>query len=116
VDLKQPLPDTVSLSHEDVEWIQLIEYEHVPFRCRKCHDLGHLYRDCPLNSKPMAQGDQENPTADGFTKVTNRRRGNKKHTIQTKPDQKDPSKPSTSNSYEVLANEELQEQSPSNLK
>lgn len=34
VDLKQPLPDTVSLSHEDVEWIQLIDYEHVPFRCR----------------------------------------------------------------------------------
>jgi len=106
VDLKQPLPDTVSLSHEDVEWIQLIDYEHVPFRCRKFHDLGHLYRDCLLNSKPMAQGDQENQIADGFTKVTNRRRGNKKNPFHTKSTQKDPPKPSTSNSFEVLANEE----------
>lgn len=84
MDLKQALPDTVSLFHEDVEWIQLIDYEHVPFRCRKCHDLGHLYRDCPLNSKPSVQNTQENPTPDGFTKVLNRRRGNKKSVISTK--------------------------------
>jgi len=64
----------------------------------------------------MDQGGQENQTADGFTKVTNRRRGNKKHTIQTKLAQKDPSKSSTRNSFEVLANEELQDQGPSNPK
>ena len=57
MDMKQPLPDTVSLCHEDVECIQLIDYEHVPFRCRKCHELGHLFRYCPLNSKPSAPND-----------------------------------------------------------
>ena len=36
MDLKQPLPDTVSFFHEDYEWTQVIDYEHVPFRCRKC--------------------------------------------------------------------------------
>lgn len=35
MDLKQALPDMVSLFHEDVEWIQRIDYEHVPFRCKK---------------------------------------------------------------------------------
>jgi len=55
MDLKQALPDTVSILHEDVEWIQLIDYEHVSFRCRKCHNLGHLFGDCPLNKKcPLA--------------------------------------------------------------
>jgi len=109
MDLKQALPDTVSLFHEDVEWIQLIDYEHVPFRCRKCHDLGHLYRDCPLNRKPSVQTDPENPTPDGFTKVLNRRRGNKKSAVSTKIPPVDQSKPSTSNSFEALANEDMQD-------
>lgn len=39
MDLKQPLPDTVRLYHQDQDWIQVIDYEHVPFRCRKCHAL-----------------------------------------------------------------------------
>lgn len=93
MDLKQAFPDTVSPSHEDVEWIQLIDYEHVPFRCRKCHDLGHLFRDCPLNSKPSGQSTQENPAPDGFTKVVNRRRGNKKSMNSTKMTPADLSKP-----------------------
>ena len=45
MDLKQPLPDTVSFFHEDTEWVHVIDYEQVPFRCRRYHDIGHLYRD-----------------------------------------------------------------------
>lgn len=113
MDLKQPLPDTVSLFHEDVECIQLIDYEHFPFRCRKCHELGHLFRDCPLNSKPSAPNDQENTLSDGFTKVTNQRRGNKKPVAPTKTPSGVQSKPSTRNSFEALANEDLQD--PNNV-
>jgi len=41
--LSKALPDVVSLYHDDYEWLQTIDYEHVPFRCRKCHALGHLF-------------------------------------------------------------------------
>ena len=27
------LPDSISLLHDDFEWIQTIDYEHVPFHC-----------------------------------------------------------------------------------
>lgn len=49
--LDNALSDAVSLFHDDFEWIQPLDYEHVPFRCYKCHDHGHLFRDCPQNSK-----------------------------------------------------------------
>eukprot|EP00253_Pinus_taeda_P017744 PITA_17744 len=96
MDLKQRLPDTVCLFHEDQDWIQVIDYEHVPFRCRKCHALGHLFKDCPLNNKATAQNSQEKQSQDGFTKVTNRRRGSKKSTAPPKTAPEDLSKPSTS--------------------
>lgn len=31
--LDKALPESVSLSHRDEEWIQPLDYEHVPFRC-----------------------------------------------------------------------------------
>lgn len=27
----------------------MLDYEGVPFRCRRCHKVGHLFKDCPLN-------------------------------------------------------------------
>lgn len=118
MDLKQPLPDTIRLFHEDHDWIQVIDYEHVPFRCRGCHTLAHLFRDCPLNIKADAPSKQEPQTQDGFTKVTNRRRGHKKNTAtpKGKPEPEEKSQPSTSNSFETLAQEEQLEEPRSNSK
>ena len=28
--------------------VQRLDYLHVPFRCSRCHDTGHLQRTCPL--------------------------------------------------------------------
>ena len=47
--IAKSLPDSIMLAHEETEWIQLIDYEHVPFHCRKCHEHKKLYRDCPRN-------------------------------------------------------------------
>jgi len=108
MDLKQPLPDTIRLFHEDRDWIQVIDYENVPFRCRRCHTLGHLFRDCPLNITTEAPSKPDAQTQDGFTKVTNRRRGHKKTpTAQKgKTETAKKSQPSTSNSFETLAQED----------
>lgn len=45
------LSDAVTIAYQDNEWTQTVDYEHIPFRCRKCHAHGHLYRNCPLNIK-----------------------------------------------------------------
>jgi len=113
MDLKQALPDTVSLFHDNIEWIHLIDYEHVPFRCRKCHDLGHLYKDCPPNRKPPPQMDSDNPAFDGFTKVVNCRIGHNKSTANTRTNPANLSKPSTSNSFAALASDDVQD--PDNI-
>lgn len=33
MDLNQALPDAVNISYFDKDWLQIIDYEHVPFRC-----------------------------------------------------------------------------------
>lgn len=48
MDLSRALPGELILEVFDEEWLQTIDYEHIPFRCRKCHEHGHLFRDCPL--------------------------------------------------------------------
>lgn len=63
-----------------------------------------------MNNKPEAQNNQEQQSQDGFTKVTNRRRGSKKSTAPPKTAPEDRSKPSTSNSFGVLANTKTQEE------
>ena len=48
--IAKALLDAINLIHEDSYWVQLLDYEHVPFRCRKCHEHGHLFRECPNNN------------------------------------------------------------------
>lgn len=49
MDLSGALPDEVILEVFDEEWVQTVDYDHIPFRCRRCHEHGHLLRDCPLS-------------------------------------------------------------------
>ncbi|KAH9304260.1 hypothetical protein KI387_008664, partial [Taxus chinensis] len=48
MDLNQSLPQKISLAVEDETWEQVLDYENIPFRCRSCHEYGHLVKDCPL--------------------------------------------------------------------
>jgi len=38
--------------------LQKLDYEQLPFKCRKCHVYGHFTRDCPTNNDP-AQGKED---------------------------------------------------------
>ena len=104
MQLNEALPESVSLSHYDEEWVQPLDYEHVPFRCRKCHALGHLFRDCPLNAKDNTPGPSEAPTQDGFTNAPSRQRAHKKPSNGNKPHQNHTHGPASKNSFEILAN------------
>jgi len=103
--LNKALPDAEILFHDYVEWVQLIDYEHVPFRCRRCHALGHLFRDCTLSQKHSFRAGPDMPKADGFIKVASRRRSHKKSASNSKMPQPSSSKRSTSNSFETLAHQ-----------
>jgi len=98
MNISKDLPEAINLSWEDEEWLQPLDYEHIPFRCRKCHTHGHLFRDCPLNLPPAIPKVKDTKDNEGFTKVTNKRKVPKK--MQNAEAAK---KTNTSNSFEVLA-------------
>ena len=47
LDISKDLPTSIKLSWQDEEWEQEIDYEHIPFRRRHCHEHGHLFWECP---------------------------------------------------------------------
>ncbi len=49
MDLSRALPDEVTLEVYDKEWVQTVDYEHIPFICHKFHEHGHLFMDLPLS-------------------------------------------------------------------
>lgn len=99
--LAKELTDAVSLFHDDFEWIQTTDYGHVPFRCRKCHEHGHLFRDCPLNLQSKVPATKASKDAEGFTRVSSRRKHAKKPPIAPEA----PKKPETRNSFETLSSQ-----------
>jgi hypothetical protein len=54
LNISKPLPSSISLEYHDEEWSQTIDYEHIPFRCRKYHEHGHIFREFPLNNPNKA--------------------------------------------------------------
>jgi hypothetical protein len=78
MDVSGALPEAISLEFRDEEWIQSIDYEQIPFRCRRCHEHGHLIRECPLNKKQETKNTKAQQDEDGFVKPNHRNRENKK--------------------------------------
>jgi hypothetical protein len=91
MDISKALPGSVTLEYQDEDWNQTIDYEHIPFHCRKCHEHGHLFRDFPLNAHAPKAG--ENKQKDGFTTVTGRKRNPPRSRTQTTPQRSSPRTP-----------------------
>ena len=104
IDLSGALLDDVILEVFDEEWVQTVDYEHMPFRCCKCHEHGHLFRDCPLSradnkSKPNTMKDTES-----FQKVASKGKGGRKGSKQ----QRNEGKKINQNKFQALEeNEEM---------
>lgn len=60
IDLSKPLPDAVDMCARSFSWVQQLDYETLPFRCRLCHEYGHLQRKCPIY-KPMESQSAQPP-------------------------------------------------------
>ena len=91
------LPGSITLEYHDEDWSQTIDYEHIPFRCRKCHEHGHLFREFPLNTAHREGNPENDKDKEGFVQPAGRRhQGNKKQASQVSKD------PSTSNKFSIL--------------
>eukprot|EP00253_Pinus_taeda_P033124 PITA_33124 len=105
MQLKKTLADSVSLFHDDFEWLQPLDYEHIPFCCRKCHEHGHLFRECPLNTQTQAAVNEAPKASYGFTKVTSHRRHAKKQLASPSS----PKNPKSQNRFQTLTPREISE-------
>lgn len=50
LDTREGLQEKMTLRWGNFNRSQILDYEGVPFRCNKCHQVGHVYKDCPLNA------------------------------------------------------------------
>jgi hypothetical protein len=107
LNIAKPLPGSITLEYHDEDWSQTIDYEHIPFRCRKCHEHGHLFRECPLNTVQKEGNPESGKDKDGFVQPAGKRhQGGRKQPAQVSKD------PSTSNKFAILQN---QPENPINL-
>ena len=47
VDLEKGLPEEVNLFMDGWEYLQKVDYEQLPFKCRKCHEYRHFVKSFP---------------------------------------------------------------------
>lgn len=51
LDTREGLEENITLHWGRYTWVQILDYEGVPFGCRCSHRVGHLFKECPLNKK-----------------------------------------------------------------
>jgi len=56
MNISQALPGAVILEYQDEDWSQTLDYKHISFRCIRCHEHSHMFRDFPLNQKAPKAG------------------------------------------------------------
>ena len=78
MDLSRALSDEVILEVFGEERVQTVDYEHIPFICSKCHEHGHLLRDCPLSKSENERKPNIMKDTDSFHKVVHKGKIGKK--------------------------------------
>lgn len=108
MNISEPLPEMIELECEGKVWMQLLDYEHIPFRCRRCHEYGHLYKSFPLNAaeqKKTSTTGPEKPAQqeeEGFVQVPTRKRRTGQTGSRPTTKQQPSDSTTTGNRYEVL--------------
>lgn len=94
MDVSGALHEGLSLEYRDEDYFQAIDYEQIPFRCRKCHEHGHLMRYCPLIRKEVeTETTQSHKDKETFIKPKSRQRENRRKNIKGNTDRNNHSNP-----------------------
>ena len=65
VDLEIGLPEEIKLNVAEWSYVQELNYEQIPFKCRHCHGYGHFAHNC----KEKTEVQMENEKAKQWTQV-----------------------------------------------
>lgn len=63
VDLEVGLPEAIKINVGSWTHVQKLDYEQLPFKCRKCHVYSHFARGCPTN------GEAEKGKEEGWNQI-----------------------------------------------
>jgi hypothetical protein len=77
------LSESIVVSYQNEEWIQPLDYHHIPFRCRKCHVHGHLFKYFPLNAPNPESKSKEETDQGGFTNIPSKRKAGRRQPKQS---------------------------------
>lgn len=64
LDTRGGLQEFITIQWRDTACKKIIDYEGIPYCCRRCHKVGHLFKDCPLLRKSrenVQEGESEHP-------------------------------------------------------
>jgi len=61
VDLGKGLPEAIKIKVDQWTYIQQLDYEQLPFKCKVCHEYGHFVNRCSKNKSNEAIEDEESP-------------------------------------------------------
>jgi len=56
INIREGLAETIKLKWGPDVIIQILDYENVPFRCRRCHAYGHPISECNIPARDYAGG------------------------------------------------------------
>lgn len=51
LDTREGLEEKITLQWRNFTRVQILDYEGVSFRCRRCHKVEHIFKECPLVKK-----------------------------------------------------------------
>eukprot|EP00253_Pinus_taeda_P016943 PITA_16943 len=66
MDLFEALPNEIILEVYDEDWVQTVDCKHIPFKCCKFHEHGHLFRDCLGKKEPKKIYEEKQPSHNRF--------------------------------------------------
>jgi hypothetical protein len=55
VDLEEGLPEAINLTVAGWTYVQELDYEQIPFKCRHCHGHGHFAKHCKKKSEEQVE-------------------------------------------------------------
>lgn len=68
MDVSGALHEGIWLEYRDEVYFQAIDYEKIPFRHRKFHEHGHLFRECPMNKTMEKPKENTGKNKEAFTR------------------------------------------------
>ena len=49
VNISKEFPQSIFLAHENYDWLQTFDFDHIPYHSIKFHEHGKLFKDFPLD-------------------------------------------------------------------